>query len=181
MRKFLRSFGQLNAGLALMLSLSAVSSAVGQQEPHKMPGMPQPSPTPSATPTPSPVASPKAAAPKTEVHPMPMASPSPSPIPAHTHMPGMKMPGEETDKQATSDEQMKGMNMSGGNSMSMGPLLLISGDDLGIRVGSSETNTMSMGAMGSGTSWQPISGPMTMYHKQSGDWLLMFIGMLSLG
>jgi len=33
---------------------------------------------------------------------------------------------------------------------------------------------MSMGAMGSGTSWQPSSGPMHMYHKVAGDWLLMF-------
>jgi len=48
------------------------------------------------------------------------------------------------------------------------------GNDIGIRVGSSDTNLMSMGAMGSGTSWQPASGPMNMIHKQSGDWLLMF-------
>lgn len=56
----------------------------------------------------------------------------------------------------------------------MGPLLVMNGDDVAIRVGSSETNTISMGAMGSGTSWQPASGPLHMYHKQSGDWLLMF-------
>lgn len=56
----------------------------------------------------------------------------------------------------------------------MGPLMVMNGDDMGIRVGSSDTNVMSMGAMGSGTSWQPSSGPMHMYHKQSGDWLLMF-------
>jgi len=31
-----------------------------------------------------------------------------------------------------------------------------------------------MGRMGSGTSWQPESSPMTMLHKQSGEWLLMF-------
>ncbi len=47
-------------------------------------------------------------------------------------------------------------------------------DDMGIRVGASQTNAMSMGAMGSGTSWQPSSSPLNMYHKQSGDWLLMF-------
>ncbi len=56
----------------------------------------------------------------------------------------------------------------------MGPLLVMNGNDMGIRVGSSETNAMSMGAMGSGTSWQPASTPMYMIHKQSGDWLLMF-------
>ncbi len=58
--------------------------------------------------------------------------------------------------------------------MNMGPLLVMTGDDMGIRVGSSETNVMPMGQMGSGTSWQPSSTPMYMLHKQSGDWLLMF-------
>jgi len=31
-----------------------------------------------------------------------------------------------------------------------------------------------MGAMGSGTAWQPSSGPMHMQHWTKGDWLLMF-------
>ena len=62
----------------------------------------------------------------------------------------------------------------GGTNMNMGPLMVMNGNDMGIRVGSSDTNVMSMGAMGSGTSWQPSSGPMHMFHKQSGDWLLMF-------
>ena len=72
---------------------------------------------------------------------------------------------------------MKGMAMSGAGSMkpmNIGPLLVMIGNDMGIRVGSSVANMMSMGAMGSGTSWQPSSGPMRMYHKQSGDWLVMF-------
>src|SRR5947209_16789392 len=38
----------------------------------------------------------------------------------------------------------------------------------------SQSNIMLMGAMGSGTSWQPSSGPMNMYYKVAGDWLLMF-------
>ena len=58
--------------------------------------------------------------------------------------------------------------------MNMGPLLVMKGNDMGIRVGSSDSNVMSMGAMGSGTSWQPASSPMHMIHKQSGDWLTMF-------
>jgi len=52
--------------------------------------------------------------------------------------------------------------------------MVMSGEEMGIRVGSSESNIMSMGAMGSGTAWQPSSGPMYMHHKISGDWLLMF-------
>ena len=59
--------------------------------------------------------------------------------------------------------------------MDMGPLMVMTEDgDMGIRVGSSDTNVMSMGAMGSGTAWQPSSGPMYMHHKMAGDWLLMF-------
>jgi hypothetical protein len=59
--------------------------------------------------------------------------------------------------------------------MDMGPLLVMSGSEMGIRVGSSDTgNIMSMGAMGSGTSWQPSSGPMNMHYKVAGEWLLLF-------
>ena len=56
----------------------------------------------------------------------------------------------------------------------MGPLMVMSDDSMGVRVGSSDTNIISMGQMGSGTSWMPTSTPMYMIHKQSGDWLLMF-------
>jgi hypothetical protein len=52
--------------------------------------------------------------------------------------------------------------------------MVMSENDMGIRVGSSRTNVMSMGEMGSGTAWQPSSGPMYMSHKVAGDWLLMF-------
>ena len=49
--------------------------------------------------------------------------------------------------------------------MNMGPLMVMSGDDMGIRVGASETNVMPMGQMGSGTSWQPASTRTNMLHK----------------
>ena len=65
-------------------------------------------------------------------------------------------------------------NMPGMGSMDMGPLMVMNGNDMGVRVGASDTNIMSMGAMGSGTTWQPSSGPMHMDQKQSGDWLLLF-------
>ena len=55
----------------------------------------------------------------------------------------------------------------------MGPLMVMSGNDMSIRVGSSETNLMPMGQMGSGTSWTPVTTPAHMIHKQQGDWLLM--------
>jgi hypothetical protein len=70
---------------------------------------------------------------------------------------------------------MSGMDMSSGTgSMNMGPLIVMSTNDMGVRVGSSETNIMSMGAAGTGTAWQPSSGPMHMHYKVAGDWLLMF-------
>lgn len=58
--------------------------------------------------------------------------------------------------------------------MSMGPLLVMTGDDLSIRLGRSETNLLPMGQMASGTAWQPVTSPMYMVHKQSGEWLFMF-------
>jgi hypothetical protein len=72
-------------------------------------------------------------------------------------------------------------NSKSGHSMTMGPLMVMSGDDMGIRVGSSDTNIMSMGQMGSGTSWAPASTPMHMWHKVSGDWLLMLHGEVKIG
>lgn len=117
------------------------------------------------------------------------ASPVPSPK-AETNMPGMQMPSPSPSPQSSPQHQMHmpqpapspsgspmgervGMGMTGMN-MSMGPLMVMTGNEMAIRVGSSDTNLMSMGAMGSGTSWQPSSGPMHMYHKMAGDWLLMF-------
>jgi len=58
--------------------------------------------------------------------------------------------------------------------MNTASLMVMSGDDMGIRVGASDTNVMPMGQMGSGTSWQPASTRMNMLHKSAGDWLLMF-------
>jgi hypothetical protein len=53
-------------------------------------------------------------------------------------------------------------------------VFVMHGDQMFIRVGQNESNLMPMGQMGSGTSWQPASSPMPMWHKQSGEWLLMF-------
>jgi len=120
------------------------------------------------------------------------ASPQPSPQQIQMNMPGMQMPTASPNPQASPQQkmdmnmpmpsaspsaspmdQMPGMHMDKMN-MNMGPLMVMNGNGLGIRVGSSDTNIMSMGSMGSGTSWQPSSGTMHMYHKAAGDWLLMF-------
>ena len=168
---------------------SAAPQPSPQQMQMNMPGMQM------ATPSPSPGAQPSASPQMNMNMPgmqMPQASPSASPQ-AQMNMPGMQMPAASPNPQASPDQKMnmpmpmaspspgemggmKGMeNMPGMGSMNMGPLLVMSGNDMGIRVGSSETgNIMSMGAMGSGTTWQPSSGPMHMHYKVAGDWLLMF-------
>ena len=92
----------------------------------------------------------------------------------HEHAPSAVSPTTQSaDHQAAGHNASATPGMEAG-AMNMGPLLVMKGNDMGIRVGSSDTNVMSMGAMGSGTSWQPASGPMYMTHKQFGDWLTMF-------
>jgi hypothetical protein len=145
-------------------------SPTPQASPHQMethtPGMHMP----STTSTPTPQASPH----QMETHPSDATA---SPSPGQTHPPGHQ-PGvmDHTDMNSpgkpSASDAMK--NMPGMASMNMGPLMVMEGSEMGIRVGSSDKNIMSMGAMGSGTTWQPSSGPMHMFHKQSGDWLLMF-------
>lgn len=156
----------------------AVPASPQKMEMNNMPGMQKP----ASSSTPNPQASPSPQQKMESGMPMnmpmnnqtqqPGASPSASPATrggmGNMNMPGMK-PGGQDQKQG-----MQGMDMSGSGSMSMGPLMVMSPNDMSIRVGSSQSNVMSMGAMGSGTSWQPSSAPMHMYYKVAGDWLLMF-------
>ena len=74
--------------------------------------------------------------------------PAPSPSPPHVHRPEPENTPEDNE------------------------LIEMSGDQMGIRVGKSNSNVLQMGKMGSGTSWQPASSPMYMQHKSSGQWLL---------
>jgi len=123
----------------------------GQHQGHQMPTS-KPSPTPAATPAPSPSGTP------------------------HRHTPGMPMPAASPSPESNMNMPMPGASPSPGamGAMDMGPLLVMSENETGIRVGSSETNVISMGAMGSGTAWQPSSGPLYMQHWTKDDWLLMF-------
>jgi hypothetical protein len=157
------------------------SASPAPSQPHVMTrGMQMPAASPA--PSPSHVMTPG----------MQMPSASPAPSSPHVMTPGMQMPTASPIPQGSPDHQkhmpmpgaspspggmgeMKSMEgMPGMGTMNMGPLMVMMGNDMGIRVGSSDTNIMSMGAMGSGTTWQPSSGPMHMYHRVAGDWLLMF-------
>ena len=143
-----------------------------KSSPHvHTPGMPMPTPapTPSAEPLPH-VHTPDPQKPVSSATP----SASDQKTAPHVHTPAAVSPSTPpTDHQAAGHDTAAMPGMEAG-AMNMGPLLIMNGNDMAIRVGASDTNVMSMGAMGSGTSLQPASAPMYMIHKQSGDWLLMF-------
>jgi hypothetical protein len=142
---------------AIAVALLTISTRAGAQQ---MPGMKMPAASPTPAPSPTP-----------RMMQMPAASPTPSPTP--TPSPQMQMGMPMPMPSPTPTGSMSGMNM-GESKINMGPLLVMSHNEMKIRVGSSETNLLSMGAMGSGTSWQPSSAPMHMHYKIAGDWLLMF-------
>ena len=136
---------------SIAVLMAVTTLVVAAQHTHDNPAKPRPTPSPEKKEVPSPSASPQPSQqPKME---MPDASPSASPPNMHQDMP-MK------NSSPSGMKNMPGMETAG--SMNMGPLLVMSGDEMAIRVGSSDTNVMSMGAMGSGTSWQPSAGPMYM-------------------
>ena len=151
---------RLIAIVFLIFTLTIIG--LGQHQGHQMNPPPKASPTPTASPSSSP---------STQTHPHTPGMQMPQPSPSPEQKMNMAMPMASPSPNAMG--QMEGMQ-GGMGSMNMGPLMVMMGNDMGIRVGSSDTNVMSMGAMGSGTSWQPSSGPMHMHHWTKGDWLLMF-------
>lgn len=159
MKKFFRSPRHLllPAALIVMCLVSFVERVVAQHEGHSMPAAKKSKPSPT---TPQPIPTPS-----------PSASPSTEPVrQTHDSMDHTKTDVAQPD--TTGETSMKGMDMTG--SHAMGPLMVMSGDDMSIRVGSSDSNLLPMGQMGSGTSWAPASTRTQMVHKQSGEWLLMF-------
>jgi hypothetical protein len=153
-------------------------------EPHShMPGMQMPSTPPAPRPSPDRMDMPGMNMPGHQMPapPAPQASPAP-----HVHQPGMQMPSSPQTPAASPNvtpdgHQSHGIHTPGPHTMKMGPLLVMSGSDMGIRVGSSDSNIMSMGQMASGTSWAPASTPMYMWQKVSGDWLFMLHGEAKIG
>lgn len=162
---FIRSFALMSS------TFLTIGTALAQHQGHEPKAKPSPTPQRQATPhvhpsgTPAPTASPTPSTPPDHRMHSPAASPTPSTPPDHSMHSPKAVPSPVGDTK--NDE--------------MGPLMVMSGEDMGIRIGSSETNTISMGAMGSGTAWQPASGPMYMHHKTAGEWLLMFHYNLTLG
>lgn len=147
-------------------------SASPQKIEMNMPGMNMPTPSPHSQASPQQKMDMSMPGMQPQASPAPGAQPSSSP---QTNMPGMNMPMPGASPSPGGMQNMKGTDsMQEMGSMNMGPLMIMKANDMDIRVGSSDTDVMSMGAMGSGTSWQPSSGPMHMHYKVAGDWLLMF-------
>jgi hypothetical protein len=161
-----------------------------KNEMDNMPGMKMPA-KPSTSPKQSPAAQPSPQQMQMNMPgmQMPQASPSASPQ-TQMNMPGMQMPAASPNLQASPDQKMnmpmptaspspggmsgmKGMENIPGNSMNTGPLLVMSGNSMGVRIGASESNVINLGQMGSGTSWQPTTSPMYMMDKIAGKWLFM--------
>jgi hypothetical protein len=90
-------------------------------------------------------------------------------MPAPSPFEQMKTPKPMASPSSSATAHMHGASRG----LEVGSLMVMKGDEMGIRVGSSDANVISMGAMGSGTSWQPSSGPLHMQHWIKGDWLLM--------
>src|SRR5918912_1249625 len=138
-----------------------------------MPGMKMPAISATPSPAPSPQASPE----KMEMS-MPMPQPSPS-------------PNANQAQPAKSNDSMPGMEMNGMRHPSSGTgrisaddpraLMIMSGEMMDIRVGSKARNSISMGQMGSGTSWQPTTTPMYMWSKVSDKWLVFIHGDAKIG
>lgn len=100
---------------------------------------------------------------------MPAASPSPTP---HQHTPEATPSPEVQIPTTTPDQHLPILKIDPRKLLRGPPMMVMVGDDMAIRVGSSG-NLMSMGAMGSGTAWQPSSAPMYMQQWPKKDWLLL--------
>src|SRR5713101_468795 len=103
--------------------------------------------------------------PKPTASPTPAATPSPSGSSTQTHRdsPGMKVPAAYPSPEqmmntpspmASPSPSATGHMHGAGTGVDVGSLIVMEGDEMGIRVGSSGTNVISMGAMGSGTPGQ---------------------------
>ena len=172
-------------------------------KPKPAPKKQQPAPNKAATPAPitpatSPEASPEASPSPAEMNmremAMPEASPStapdasqPEPKSGGAHdIHNMSGTGDKAKAIETTDA-LPGMDMgkagpdSGTGAMNPNSLMVMSGEQMDIRVGTSQRNSIAMGQMGSGTSWQPATTPMYMWYKNVNGWLVFLHGDMKLG
>jgi hypothetical protein len=176
------------------LCFAVLAPSALARTPQEMPAMMMPQASPSPTPSPSP--SPAQMEMKDMKMPMPQASPATdanqpkpnAPAQKSDSMEGMEMndSGEKPQPTKTKDS-MPGMNMgnmrggSGTGRVNADSLMVMSGEQMDIRVGASQRNSLAMGQMGSGTSWQPATTPMYMWYKMANGWLIFLHGDMKLG
>jgi hypothetical protein len=165
-----------------------------QHEKHDMQSMPgmqptAPAPSPSPTPAPDKMAMP-APTPAIDAGQQPAATPGNA-----GEMDKMDMSGGEQKPAANPHDSMPGMkhdsmqgaNADGANKADQIPttdslgLMVMTEREMSIRVGTSRSNTLNMSQMGSGTSWQPATTPMSMYFKYANGWLLFLHAEAKLG
>jgi hypothetical protein len=115
-------------------------------------------------------------------------SDEPQSMPQQDHSQMGNMDGDANQmniEPAKAGDAMKEMNMSehggGMDTASENSLMIMSGEQMDIRVGQSKSNSIAMGQMGSGTSWQPATTPMFMWFKSAGQWLVFLHGDMKLG
>lgn len=145
---------KVHAALLSLLILLGVSASLARSQ--DMPGMKMPAPQ------------------KAKPSPTPKALPAPSPMKG---MPGMQMPTASPTPGPSPQMQMPSASPSPGAQTEMpdkGSMLVMSGTDMAVRLGSSETNLLYCGQMGSGTSWSPHNSPLHMWDSVASHWLLMF-------
>jgi hypothetical protein len=107
---------------------------------------------------------------------------SPTTDPPHDHSKMSAAPDETTTPAPTTDPHAAHKPMTTVEGIpTSDSLMTMSEEKMDIRVGASKNNSIAMGQMGSGTSWQPATTPMYMWYKSSGKWLLFFHGDLKMG
>jgi hypothetical protein len=161
--------------LAVAFALSASwTSARAQHETHDMGGMPgMEKQQPQAKPTPK---EKQTVAPHKHVPGMDMKEPSPAALPQASESPEAApatSPATPAADTASAAEKIPTTDSLG--------LMVMSGKEMAVRVGASKSNTLNMSQMGSGTSWQPGTTPMSMYFKYAGGWLLFLHGEAKIG
>src|SRR5215213_6873780 len=106
------------------------------------------------------------------------APPVAAPAPAAPHKHEMNPAVEES--KPSGGGAMEGMTHAAGEGESHEMMVMADGM-MDIRVGLKKNNTIAMGRMGSGTSWQPATTPMYMWSKVTDTWLVFVHGELKLG
>lgn len=110
----------------------------------------------------------------------PVSDPNqPAPAAPHKHV----MSSDDSKNQPSGGgamEGMKGMTHATAEGESHEMMVMADGM-MDIRVGLKKNNTLAMGQMGSGTSWQPETTPMYMWSKVTDTWLVFIHADLKLG